>query len=115
MMLEEALEILREHQHGYVWIEGKPENTRQAARVLLNAGYLGLGPGAESFEEARGLYMTNRGHHWLKNNPPAYQGPRCKYCKAPIEDDTNGFCKRPDDACWHAWLQKQKTGPTSSR
>lgn len=38
---------------------------------------------------------------------PGYDGPRCKFCKAPIDDDVNGFCKRADDACWTAWMEEQ--------
>lgn len=56
---------------------------------------------------------ANTGEHraapkCIKCGAPGYDGPRCKYCKAPIDDDVNGFCKRADDACWKAWIEEQR-------
>ena len=32
----------------------------------------------------------------------------CKWCKKPIEDDTNGFCKSEYDDCWRSWVDHQQ-------
>lgn len=34
---------------------------------------------------------------------------RCKACGAPVDAEA-AFCDVPDDACWHAWLDRRFPG-----
>jgi hypothetical protein len=35
------------------------------------------------------------------------QAGYCKNCKAPIEDEAEGFCHLPEGHCWADWCAKQ--------
>jgi hypothetical protein len=37
----------------------------------------------------------------------------CKFCKAPIADDSGAFCDRPADACWKTWSERRRTAETN--
>lgn len=67
-MPAEVLNLLKKHEHGYVWFGELGELAGIQARCLSEAGYLGLGPGAYSLEAARGIYVTKQGFDWLKEN-----------------------------------------------
>ena len=33
---------------------------------------------------------------------------KCKNCRARIEDEEDGFCRRDDDRCWFEWCAKEE-------
>jgi hypothetical protein len=63
---DEALALLKDHQHFHVWLEGKPSTTWDQAQELVNAGYAQWGFGSDGRSDARGIDITNRGRDWLK-------------------------------------------------